>query len=47
MWVVIIVWFDGEKETIKAMNEDQANEIANNYHMAFGNQIAYIGIDKR
>lgn len=47
MFEVIIIWKDGDKNLHTFERIEDAMECINNYRFAFGNQIAFSGINDR
>ena len=47
MWVLIIVWVSGEKETYAYTTKEETEKAELGMRTAFGNQIAWSGIDRR
>ena len=43
IYKVTIIWDDGQKETYDALTENMAQQIIDNYKLAFGSQIAGAG----
>lgn len=41
---LIVIWYTGEKNEHLYKTYEEAQQVANNYKMAFGNQITYTGI---
>ena len=44
MWKLIIIWWDRTQEEYYYKSEAEATQIGEGYKMAFGNQVAWIGI---
>ena len=43
---LVVIWETGEKEVHGYKSQEEAEEASRGYKMAFGNQIAWVGIRK-
>ena len=43
---LIVIWETGEKEIFGYATEEEAQVAGNGYSVAFGNQVAWVGIRK-
>ena len=44
---LIVIWETGEKETCLYDSREKAEQAANGYKMAFGNQVSWTGINRK
>ena len=47
MYELIVIWYNGEKEQHTYDTREEAEERAEGYKKAFGNQISWVGVDRR
>lgn len=46
-YILIVIWYNGERDEYDYPTREEAEEAEKGYHMAFGNQISWTGIDKK
>lgn len=47
MYELIVIWEDGDKEVHGYTTEEEAQERARGFKMAFGNQIQWCGVRRK
>lgn len=46
-YILIVIWYNGDCDEYDYPTREEAEKAENGYHMAFGNQISWTGINKR